>query len=98
MLTLSVNGESRSLPGTLTVAQLLEQLGYDRQRVAVEINGAVAPRALLAERTLADGDRLEIVTLVGGGAPDEPPADKPIVIGKFRFRSRLITGTGKYAD
>jgi thiazole synthase len=98
MLNLTVNGESRSLPDILTVAQLMEHLGYDRQRVAVEINGEVAPRGRHAEQLLADGDRLEIVTLVGGGAPDGPPADKPLVIGKFRFRSRLITGTGKYAD
>src|SRR5581483_11225170 len=48
---------------------------------------------------LARDDRVEIVTLVGGGAPEVPevPPDKPLVIGKFSFRSRLITGTGKYA-
>src|SRR5262249_17380319 len=45
-------------------------------------------------------DHVEIVTLVGGGAldPEGAPADKPLVIGKFRFRSRLITGTGKYGS
>src|SRR5213079_1347680 len=43
-------------------------------------------------------DRVEIVTLVGGGSGEPPPPeDKPLVIGKFRFRSRLFTGTGKYA-
>ena len=44
-------------------------------------------------------DVVEIVTLVGGGAPEpmDPPADKPLDIGKFRFLSRLFTGTGKYA-
>ena len=98
MPTLIVNGESRSLPDPLTVAQLLERLGYDRRRVAVEVNGEVAPLARHAEQQLVEGDAVEIVTLVGGGAPDEPPADKPLVIGKFRFRSRLITGTGKYPD
>jgi len=40
----------------------------------------------------------EIVTLVGGGAPDaDGPADSPLVIGSFTFHSRLITGTGKYS-
>ena len=48
-------------------------------------------------RTLADGDRVEIVTLVGGGESAEPPAEKPLKVGKFTFRSRLFTGTGKYA-
>src|SRR5207248_2414122 len=50
------------------------------------------------ERLLNANDAVEIVTFVGGGAPEAPPADKPLVIGKFTFRSRLITGTGKYAN
>jgi thiazole synthase len=99
MLTCTVNGEARTLPEPLTVAQLLERLGYDRRRVAVEVNGAVVPAARHDGHGLARDDRVEIVTLVGGGAPApaEVPADKPLVIGKFSFRSRLITGTGKYA-
>jgi thiazole synthase len=99
MVHLTVNGERRTLSDGLTVAGLLEQMGYDRGRVAVEINEEVVPRLRQGEHALAEGDRVEVVTLVGGGAPDpEPPADKPLVIGKFRFNSRLITGTGKYAS
>jgi thiazole synthase len=100
MPTLTINGEARSLPAPLTVADLLAQLGHDKRRVAVEVNEAVVPAARHAEHRLADGDRVEIVTLVGGGQPDTPeePADKPLVVGKFRFASRLITGTGKYAS
>jgi thiazole synthase len=99
MLTLTVNGEPRSLPEPLTVAELLDRLGYDRRRIAVEVNQTVVPSAQHPGHTLAAGDRVEIVTLVGGGAaPAESPPDKPLVIGKFRFRSRLITGTGKYAS
>jgi thiazole synthase len=99
MLQLTVNGERRTLPDGMTVAWLLEQLGHDRRRVAVEINEEVVPLLRHGAHALAEGDRVEVVTLVGGGAPDpEPPADKPLVIGKFRFRSRLITGTGKYAS
>src|SRR5579871_4661096 len=95
MLTCTVNGEARSLPEALTVAQLLEGLGYDRRRVAVEINGEVVPAARHAEQALTAEDRVEIVTLVGGGEAEGEPEDKPLVIGKFSFRSRLITGTGK---
>jgi len=95
MLQLTVNGESRNLPEPLTVAGLIENLGYDRRRIAVEVNCAVVPLPEHPSHCLASGDAVEIVTLVGGGAP-EPP-DKPLVIGKFRFQSRLITGTGKYA-
>ena len=97
-MMLTINGESRAPPDPLTTAQLLERLGYDRRRVAVEVNGDVVPAARHAEQALADGDRVEIVTLVGGGAPDEAPADKPLVVGKHVFKSRLITGTGKYAN
>jgi thiazole synthase len=97
MFTLTVNGEPRTLPAPLTVAQLLTQLGYDPRRVAVEVNCDVVPALRHAEHPLAAGDRVEVVTLVGGGSGPPAPDDKPLVIGKYRFRSRLITGTGKYA-
>jgi thiazole synthase len=98
MLTCTVNGEARTLPDPVTVAQLLERLGYDRRRVAVEVNGEVVPAARHGEQALASADHIEIVTLVGGGEAESDPEDKPLVIGKFSFRSRLITGTGKYAS
>jgi thiazole synthase len=99
MLMCTVNGEARTLPEPLTVAQLLEHLGYDRRRVAVEVNGEVVPAAGHDSRPLTGDEQVEIVTLVGGGAPVTPdvPPDTPLVIGKHSFRSRLITGTGKYA-
>jgi len=98
MLTCTVNGEARTLPEPLTVALLLERLGYDRRRVAVEINNEVVPAIRHAEQALTSGDRIEIVTLVGGGEPESEPDDKALKIGKFSFSSRLITGTGKYAS
>lgn len=96
MLTLKINGEPRQMPRPLTIAELLAQLGHDCRRVAVEVNESVVPAIRHAEHRLTEGDRVEIVTLVGGGA--SPPADRPLVIGKFTFQSRLITGTGKYAS
>src|SRR5688572_17484883 len=99
MLQVTINGESRSFPGALTVAELLDRLGFDRHRVAVEVNREVVPRPLHPDRRLDEGDAIEVVTLVGGGSPaGEPPADKPLVVGRFTFRARLITGTGKYAN
>jgi thiazole synthase len=98
MLQVTINGETRTLPQPLSVADLLDQLGYDRQRIAVEVNQAVVPRPLHPSHRLGDGDAVEIVTLVGGGEGNgQVPADRPLVIGPFTFRSRLITGTGKYA-
>lgn len=99
MLQLTINGEPRNLPAPLTVAELLERLGHDRRRIAVEVNREVVPQPRHADHRLAEGDAVEIVTLVGGGEPTaELPADKPLVVGKFSFQSRLITGTGKYAS
>jgi thiazole synthase len=98
MLRVTINAEPRTLDKPLTIAELLDGLGFDRRRIAVEVNQEVVPLANHADHRLADGDAVEIVTLVGGGSPDAPPADKPLVIGKFTFRSRLITGTGKYSS
>ncbi len=99
MLTLTLNGESRSFAAPLTVAELLRQLGHDPRKVAVEVNQAVVPAAQHAEFVLRFGDHVEVVTLVGGGSgAATPPSDTPLVIGKFTLRSRLITGTGKYTS
>jgi len=99
MLHITLNGEPRMLAESLTVAELLDRCGYDRRRIAVEVNREVVPLPQHTDHQLTSGDQVEIVTLVGGGAPDhEVPADKPLVLGKFTFRSRLITGTGKYAS
>jgi thiazole synthase len=98
MLTLTVNGEPHTLPHPLTVADLLQKLGRNPRTTAVEVNLDVVPRARHAEHVLAEGDQVEIVTLVQGGSAPVPPDDKPLVVGKFRFHSRLITGTGKYAS
>jgi len=68
-IQVSVNGEVRQVPSGCTIAALLQILGLDRARVAVEHNLHVVPRAEHTERRLNHGDRLEIVTFVGGGAP-----------------------------
>jgi len=51
----------------MTVAELLEELQLSPRLVAVEVNLQLVPRTRHAEQTLAAGDRLEIVSLVGGG-------------------------------
>ncbi|MFO0802225.1 MAG: sulfur carrier protein ThiS [Gemmataceae bacterium] len=97
MPNITINAEPRSFPDPLTVAELIRTLGKDPAKLAVEVNRDVVPRAQHAARSLANGDAVEIVTLVGGGSPT-PPADKPLKVGKFTFNSRLFTGTGKYPD
>lgn len=67
MLSVMVNGEAREVPAGATVADLVVALGLTDRRVAVERNHEVVPRASHAHTALADGDRLEVVTFVGGG-------------------------------
>jgi thiamine biosynthesis protein ThiS len=67
MITISINGESREVPAGLTLQALLEWLRLPADRVAVERNLEIAPRAHWAEITILEGDRLEVVHFVGGG-------------------------------
>jgi sulfur carrier protein len=62
-----VNDQPLQIAEAATVAQLLVQLGFSGRPVAVEVNLELVPRGRQAEHRLAAGDRLEIVTLVGGG-------------------------------
>lgn len=62
-----VNGEARTVAQGTTVAALIGELGLGDRRVAVERNRQVVPRAEHATTVLAAGDRLELVTFVGGG-------------------------------
>jgi sulfur carrier protein len=62
-----VNGQQRLVSRGTTVAVLIDELGLGGRAVAVERNRAVVPRASHASTELAAGDRVELVTFVGGG-------------------------------
>ena len=62
-----LNGESHELAAPISVKSLLERLGIDTRRVAVERNLLVVRRALYDTEIVADGDEIEIVNFVGGG-------------------------------
>ncbi len=66
-MQIHVNGDPHQVPDGTTVAELLERLGLAGKLVAVEVNLQVVPRQQHTTHRLAEGDRLEIVTLVGGG-------------------------------
>ena len=67
-MKLIINGEGKNFSSPLSLSSLIEQLGMKQDRVAVELNLNIVPRERWAETNLADGDRLEIVHFVGGGA------------------------------
>ena len=62
-----VNGERRAVAAGLSVAQMLESLGLDPAKVAVERNLELVPRSLIGHVRVQDGDKYEIVHFVGGG-------------------------------
>jgi sulfur carrier protein len=66
-MQLTVNGQDRELAEGTTIAELLAELGLDPRMLAVERNLNLVPRAEHADTQLASGDRIEVVTLVGGG-------------------------------
>ena len=97
-LSLTLNGDPRSVARGTTIAMLLADLDLDAAKVAVERNRVIVPRSTFGVQALADGDSLEVVHFVGGGqGPLAAPADPWTVAGRT-FTSRLIVGTGKYKD
>lgn len=66
-IVLQVNGSARDVLSSVSVAELLSELGLAEQAVAVEVNGDLVPKRCHAEHLLKAGDEVELVTLVGGG-------------------------------
>jgi sulfur carrier protein len=71
LVNLQVNGEPRQCPAETRLPDLLQQLGTNPRLVAVEYNGEILHRQFWAETRIQEGDRLEIVTIVGGGSAQE---------------------------
>jgi sulfur carrier protein len=67
LITLQVNGEPRECPKNTVLPVFLGQLGLNPRLVAVEYNGEILHRQFWETTTMKSGDRLEIVTIVGGG-------------------------------
>ena len=66
-MRLVVNGTEQEAPDGLTLDALLDRLGLARAACAAEVNRELVPRRDRQGRVLRDGDRVELVTLVGGG-------------------------------
>ena len=66
-MQITLNGKPEELPDKITVATLLQQRNLANQACAVEVNQQLVPKREHADHTISDGDKVEIVTLVGGG-------------------------------
>lgn len=66
-MTVQVNGEARQLVDGATVAQLIDALALGEVRIAVEVNKELVVRKAWTTHVLKEGDRVEVVTFVGGG-------------------------------
>jgi len=102
-MQVTINGESRPLAAPQSVQALLDGLGLDTRKVAVELNLEIVPRSAYGATQVGDGDKLEIVHFIGGGAPDGAAAktkdgDDGFTVAGKRYTSRLLVGTGKYKD
>ena len=62
-----LNGENRKFPEGMTVLDLIRELGFDSERLAVELNLQIVKREQWANSALKQGDRIEVVRFVGGG-------------------------------
>jgi sulfur carrier protein len=63
-----LNGQEKPLAAPITVAALLQEMGFSERRVAVEVNREIVPRSRHGEVQLKDNDRVEVVFAIGGGA------------------------------
>lgn len=67
MTRITVNGSERTLPGEMSLKEFLLQEHYQIARIAVERNETIVPKAQYEETILKEGDRVEVVSFVGGG-------------------------------
>ncbi len=85
-----LNGKEEEAADGISVAALVEAKGLQAPMVAVDVNGELVRRQDRAGVALKPGDKVEIVRMIAGGAPDE------LLIAGKAFRSRLLLGTGRY--
>jgi len=91
-MDIRVNGKNVNYKNELTLANLVEEMGFLGQRIAAEVNEEIKPADQYANIQLKNGDQVEIVQAIGGGQPDE------FIVAGQPFSSRLLVGTGKYKD
>jgi sulfur carrier protein len=66
-MNILLNGESKQIPDGITAAKLVEQLGLQDKRLAMEVNREIVPRSVFETYRFKPDDRVEIVMAIGGG-------------------------------
>ena len=66
-ITIQLNGESQAVPQSCTIADLINELSLEKERIAVEVNQEIVPRSTFVEHQLNAEDKVEIVRAIGGG-------------------------------
>ncbi|MDH5473114.1 MAG: sulfur carrier protein ThiS [Gammaproteobacteria bacterium] len=66
-MQITLNGEKKSLDDGTHLSQLIEQLGIEGKRIAIELNREIIPKSEHASYEIKDGDTIEIVHAIGGG-------------------------------
>lgn len=64
---ITLNGKDKEQYSELLLVELLQMEGYDIRKIAVEINGEIIPKSTYREKRVKSGDRVEVVSFVGGG-------------------------------
>ena len=64
---MTINGEKKEISGNISLSKLLMQEGFETDRIAVELNGEIVPKASYDATFISDADKLEVVSFVGGG-------------------------------
>tara|TARA_B100000686_G_scaffold266941_1_gene281949 strand:+ start:1379 stop:1612 length:234 start_codon:yes stop_codon:yes gene_type:complete len=62
-----LNGTEKNFPNQITVATLIQELGLDERKIAVELNREIVPKTEFSSVSLCEGDKIEIVHFIGGG-------------------------------
>ena len=92
-MEITLNGHKKICKQQETIATLLSSLSIDSQKVAVECNREIVPKAEFLSRHVQPNDIIEIVHFIGGGAETDL-----FDIAGMTYGSRLLVGTGKYKD
>ncbi len=101
-MRITINGTNHDFDHSLTLEELLQKLGLDKNKIAVERNLKIVPRGTFQGTDLLEGDAIEIVHFIGGGneqiTTNSLQKDDSWTVGGQKLKSRLIVGTGKYSD